>query len=354
MNNWTWERTDDPWQDSRNTKVVFALGEYNGDLYLGTRNFVTGGEVLRSRDGIHWQTVAAPGFGSPDNRDIYGFVGFGGRLYAGTYNPATGGEIWRSHNGAEWEPVMRGGLGDRNSQDMFNFVVFGDHLYVGTWNPNTGAEIWRTASGPDWQKVFHTGTGNQDYIRAFARMGSRLYASTGKLKDWSLMETSDGTNWSDVARGHVPEYLTDGLRIVAVGEALVVGASHWKETPVELWRYAHGTWQRISEPGLGVPTNMSVGGISVHEGRVAVATWNEQCGTQVWVCDDLMDPDWRKINQDGFGDFRNTGCMFGMTSFRGRLLVGTGTDHEDWASQLWCGTECSTNGSGEHQAQQNP
>lgn len=349
MSTWHWQRIDNPWKDPQHTTSVFALNAWRDHLYLGTRNLHSGGEALRSADGIHWQSIAPQGFGRSTNRDIYGFVGFKDMLYAGTYNAVqgdqhtesdSGAEIWRSPNGTDWEPVVEDGFGDRHNQDMFNFAAFAGHLYVGTWNPISGAEIWRSPNGNEWQQVFKAAAKECDYIRAFAIMEGRLYASMGKLAPYALYVTSDGIHWTDVVQGRLPDYLTDGFRIAAVDDALVATLTQWyTDCPVQVWRYHRDRWEIINEPGFGFADNHMAGGLSVHQGHVSLATWNEKRGTQVWACDDVMHPVWRQINQDGFGDPCNLGCVFGMTHFAGRLYVGTAMHRDHRASQLWAGVE---------------
>jgi hypothetical protein len=349
MSNWRWEQIDNPWKEPKNISAVFALNPWRGHLYLGTRNLKNGGEALRSADGVHWESIAPQGFGNTSNKDIYGFVDFKDMLYAGTYNAIrgdriaesdTGAQVWRSADGTDWKPVVVDGFGDPNNQDMFNFVSFEGHLYVGTWNPVSGAEIWRTSDGTEWKQVFKVASKEYDYIRAFATMEGRLYASTGKLAPYALYQTSDGVHWSDVVGGRLPDYLTDGFRIAVVDDVLVASLTQWySERCVEVWRYYRDRWERINEPGFGFADNHMAGGMTVHDGRVALATWNETRGTQVWICDNVLDPTWHQINQDGFGDARNVGCVFGMTSFTNRLYVGTAPINENGTSQLWAGAE---------------
>ena len=348
MSNWHWRRIKDPWR-ARGATVVFALDSWRGQLYLGTRHLGGGGELLRSDDGEQWEAVAEPGFGDPNNHDIYGLVGFRDMLYAGTYNgvyqrmklslPVSGGQVWRSGDGRHWKCVVGDGFGDPQNQDMFNFVEFNDHLYVGTYHAVGGAEIWRSPDGSKWVRVFKANSPQQDYIRAFAKIGQKLYASIGKLAPFVLYETSNGVNWRDTVQRQVPEHLTDGTRVAVVNDVLVAAVAKWHTGPVEMWRYHQDRWERISEPGFGVPSNVLAGGMTVHENRVVVATWNELLGTQVWICDDLRHPSWHQINESGFGEPRNAGCMFGMSSYKNNLYVGTATNDLNWESQLWVGTE---------------
>jgi hypothetical protein len=345
---WQWRQVDLPLGDPANTSNVFALNGWKHHLYLGTRNLVNGGEIFRSRDGVAWEVAGEPGFGNEFNRDIYGFVGFQDHLYAGTYNgihkgketePVTGAQVWRSLDGESWECVVQDGYGDPNNQDTFNLVTFWGHLYVGTFNPVSGAEIHRSKDGRRWERVYKTGSASQDYIRAFGIMDGKLYAAIGKLGPVALLETTNGTDWTDVSAGRVPDHLTDIFRIAVVEETLVAAMTKWGDAPLEMWRYRGGTWDPIGEPGFGNANNVLAGGLAVHRDRIAAATWNEIEGTQVWLCDDLNNPDWRQINENGFGDPRNVGCVFGMTVFGDNLYVGTTTIHDGFASQLWVGDD---------------
>ncbi len=341
---WTWELIEGAWRNT-STTVVFALDEWNGHLYLGTRSSADGAELTRSQDGKTWEHISSRGFGDPSNHDIYGFTGFKGMVYAGTYNPHTGCQLWRSVDGLSWEQVMKGGFGDPAQEDAFNIIKFKDNLYVGTWNPESGAEIWRSANGLEWKRVYKCASKNHDYVRAFAIAGDRLYASIGKLGPYALMESSDGDDWVDVGAGSPPSRMTDGLRLAVVDDALVTGLSTWNTQDgrrglgVQVWRYVSGEWDLVTNPVLGHYANQGAGGMAVHDGKVTFATWNSEVGAQVWLCDDLDSKEWRQINVDGFGDRRNLGCMFGMKSYRGKLYVGTAVEDPDFQSQLWVGTE---------------
>jgi hypothetical protein len=107
---------------------------WSGHLYLGLRDLDDGAKLLRSRDGIQWESITSSGFGDKNNNDIYGLANFNGRIYCGTYNgvyqghgaslPSSGGQILRSENGIDWEHVVKDGLGDINNQDMWALMGF--------------------------------------------------------------------------------------------------------------------------------------------------------------------------------------------------------------------------------------
>jgi hypothetical protein len=74
---------------------------------------------------------------------------FDGMLYVGTVNSVTGGELWKSLDGRSWVPVVgpgapvSGGFGIPSNRSFLGLGVFQDHLYVGVDNERDGAEIWR-------------------------------------------------------------------------------------------------------------------------------------------------------------------------------------------------------------------
>ena len=55
---------------------------------------------------LTWFRINAPGFGDSNNFDAM-LMGFDGKLYAGTDNPVTGGEVW-SYDGTTWTRVDGG------------------------------------------------------------------------------------------------------------------------------------------------------------------------------------------------------------------------------------------------------
>ncbi|MCM0647373.1 hypothetical protein NBE98_03155 [Clostridium swellfunianum] len=90
----------------------WQLVEYNGELYLGTFDWLvvffkvlrlpssspySGFDLLKSSDGISWESVTSNGFGNQDN---YGarllFKSTNGHLYVGTANPFEGCEVWEN------------------------------------------------------------------------------------------------------------------------------------------------------------------------------------------------------------------------------------------------------------------
>jgi hypothetical protein len=82
------------------TVDISSLIEYNGWLYAGATNLVSGVQIWRSFSGdSNTWTKVAPAVASPGVTRVTGFAVFNGALYAAveTKGPA---QIWRSTGGA--------------------------------------------------------------------------------------------------------------------------------------------------------------------------------------------------------------------------------------------------------------
>lgn len=88
-----------------------ALEVFNGRLYMVIQNDATGLEVWRTSDGTQWEQVGFAGFGDNNNQWSYwdnATTVFKSRLYVGTNNFVTGGEVWQmSDNGLFLPLVLR-------------------------------------------------------------------------------------------------------------------------------------------------------------------------------------------------------------------------------------------------------
>lgn len=96
-NGTTWTRAIYGGFGDRNNRNIRVRGLYNNCLYAGTLNTATGTEVWASCDGRTWSQSSLDGFGDPANFNISGtFTEFNGNLYIGTKN-ASGGQLWSLH-----------------------------------------------------------------------------------------------------------------------------------------------------------------------------------------------------------------------------------------------------------------
>jgi hypothetical protein len=130
-----------------NNSIVGGMEVYDGLLYVGLRNVVSGGQVWRSANGLNWTNVVTGGLGNLANSRPYGLIGHQPYLYLVFSNTSTGAEVWRSQDGQQWHQIMSGGWGDPNNQfaDYLDHgaEVFQGSVYIGTGNDVTGAEVWQ-------------------------------------------------------------------------------------------------------------------------------------------------------------------------------------------------------------------
>jgi hypothetical protein len=132
---------------SADNSDVSAMAEFKGDLYIGLRNRVTGGQVWRAGDGVNFTPAFVDGLGNTENRGAYGLIVFMDKLYVTFSNFETGAEAWQTADGATWQPVMQDGWGKGGANAWADYfdkaaVVFHDDLYIGTVNDQDGGEIW--------------------------------------------------------------------------------------------------------------------------------------------------------------------------------------------------------------------
>ncbi len=206
-----------------------------------------------------WSQKNSDGFGNPNNALIASSAVFDGKLYLGVSNQVTGGKVYRSADLATWTEVYSdtngrarveivGVLDDelyiaagahdgrypateptiqlyRSSTGRCGYLESGEHTQIdddeqqhphhcgwgyrvqqcpllATMNVTTGAEVWRTADGTTWSQVNSDGFG---YATTFA---AELIPFNGYLYAWS----SDYTRGQAVWRTKCPICETQAIR----------------------------------------------------------------------------------------------------------------------------------------------
>ncbi|HLF74551.1 MAG TPA: ABC transporter substrate-binding protein [Anaerolineales bacterium] len=173
------------------TGNVTGFAGYKGVLYAAIEP--SGGlgapiQVWRSPNGSDWTTVTADGFGDERNESTGGFAQFDGYLYLGTRNDATGGQIWRTGNGMRWEPVVSDGFGDVNNVKVESLLVYDDLLHAATFNPQTGVQIWRSADGMSWEQVSANGFGDSNNFATLWNNATVEYQGKILIGTWNYAD----------------------------------------------------------------------------------------------------------------------------------------------------------------------
>ncbi len=148
---------------------IYRFAVFNNTLYAATWSWspTHAGEIWSSTDGSAW-TIAVPnGFGDINNWATTSLEAYNGYLYAGTYNPITGSEVWRcstcSGPSTNWTEVNTAGFADAGNLATSSLATFGSYLYASTRHAaGAGAEVWRctTCDVPaSWTQVADNGLG---------------------------------------------------------------------------------------------------------------------------------------------------------------------------------------------------
>jgi hypothetical protein len=169
--------------------TITGLAEFKGELYAAVQSELPA-RVWRSHGGAPgtWTTLVDDGFGDPDTIWTGGMSPFAGSLYVGAGNEATGALLYRTDDGATWTQAMTPGFGDPNNRQVDLVYVFQNKLYVGVSNSVTGIEIWRSADGTVWEQAAQDGFGDGNNTAANRSHAagvflSQLYVGTSNVVD---------------------------------------------------------------------------------------------------------------------------------------------------------------------------
>jgi hypothetical protein len=174
---------------------VTALSAYNGVIYAGVTNLVSGAQIWSSftGDSNTWTQASTP---SVAEASITGFANFDGGLYAAVESPGAA-HIWRSY-GAAWTSVVNDGFGDGNTTLTGGLAVFAGDLYVGAGNSETGAQLWRTSDGEIWTPAIPPAFGDPNNLKVeqVFVFQNQLYVSVkNTVTGLEVWRTADGSNW---------------------------------------------------------------------------------------------------------------------------------------------------------------
>ncbi|MCJ7511219.1 MAG: hypothetical protein MUP14_10110 [Dehalococcoidia bacterium] len=340
---WT-QVNEDGFGDPNNVGTT-PIEVFEGDLYAGTVNFVTGGEIwmgFEVMDGsMGWTQVNIDGFGDSANVGACTGIIFQNMLYVGTWKLAGGGESWRTSDGENWTQVNADGFGDPNNLWAYPSAVLNGYLYTGTENYVTGGEVWRSSDGTTWTQVNADGFGDPNNVWAHGLIGfeGNIYAVTQNdtigAQVWS---SPDGTTWTQVNADGFGDPNNVGIHpIWASSGSLYAGTDNYV-TGTEVWRFPEdiATWIQVNVDGFGDPSNFALGGSGKTTGcgcncNNTVGTWNDVTGGEVWKLSG--DSTWTQLNLDGFGDPNNYVVFVSGVCFGGTMYVGTGNDST--GGEIW-------------------
>ncbi len=268
-----------------------------------------------------WTAVNDEGFGNPDNVTVFEMVEFDGHLYGGTVNAVTGGEVWRAPKGKppyQWQPVVVKGAGRGKLNEVAGTLCeFNGDLYVAYGIINGGyhraenigpaaAEIIRLRKDGSWDLIVGESRTTEQGLKYPLSGFGPGFDSMFNGYIWRMC-VHDGwlyagtLNWADtmpyLAVNLWPE---DVLSIVRRwGEENLLA----RYGGAELWRTADGIhWKPVTRSGFGnkynwgirtlqsTPHGLFVGTVNPYGPKVAVKrgkrwsyVYNPRGGCEVWL-----------------------------------------------------------------------
>jgi hypothetical protein len=335
----TWETvntTSIPSQDTR------AMTAHNGKLYVGTGDgiYASGNPSLSSDT---WEKVA--------DFQVASLKSFNGYLYAGTGNPGgpsetDGFEVWRSsiaspEGSDDWVKVVSGGAGDAWNVLAASMQDYRGDLFVGSMNLpfGTGTEgvkgfdLIRVDTGDSWDLI----VGNYQPEIPTGPRGPPLsgwpsgYANPFNLYAWSLEEYNGNLYLGTFDIFSLARYIGD----VPGGYDMLVGALSSRDSITIGSTLPGADPQMIGEflAGLG-EINL---GSSTYGDREDIIPIIELLGVNFGGADLWTSPDgihWTPVELNGFDDSNNYGFRTMLTTPDG-IMIGTANPFT--GCQVWVG-----------------
>ncbi|MFH0954127.1 MAG: hypothetical protein V1873_07340 [Verrucomicrobiota bacterium] len=298
----------------RQNSYAWCLGDFNGDLYVGTGRYIDTFNVMW--EGL-WLAMD-PGATTPDTPSDMPQAPF---LQEFLTNTPLG-------------------------------VVVKDPLALAAWNAVARAEIWRYRAGA-WTRVYQARmvpsylldtNGARPYLTSEAtgfrsmttyrdRFGrTALYAFSGGYNfalpgtAFLIYRSLEGTNWTGIRTqvGMGPESRASAVHnsklYVGAGKSVVSTPSVWcTDDPTNT-----ATWRKVFDLGPIDTNNTAVISLCSFNNRLYAGTENRR-GFQVWaskVADPTGNVHWVRVVTDGAGDRYNSWAGT-MKDFKGYLYVGS-------------------------------
>ena len=342
-----WTKIADKGISANSNSKALAGPVFNGNITVGTS---TGGSPARmyTTGGTQFTQVYSPGFGHLDNSEVVPSVVCEGEVYIGTQNHSTGGELWKWPGAGNPTLVQGNGWGEGFANDTVTpFGVIGERLVVAVSNyngPPAGGVRIREWDGNTWSLLagpgasIQGGFGNANNKRmpelCDARpFKGRLIMPVENSTDGLQVYAYDGTAFTLIGHPGPGSWTTsmntgitaiseiEGRLYMGVGDT--TGLQHG-----ELWSYDGSSWKMEASGGLGNAFNTIIQPL-VRGEELYIGTRNDTDGCRVYR---RTGASFTAISDAGFGPGIDNSAVF-LSSFNGRLL-GFTTNLADGA-QVW-------------------
>ena len=357
-------------------------------------NVISGTMSYQNKIGISvidWEQVVDGGFGNANNFHAWSLEEYNGFLYVGTRNAIDGCQIYRSQTGDNnsWKKVNLDGFSnDSKSEGARHMIVYANLLWVITISNEYGAQVWVT-DGEDsdydgiinWKKANTDGFGQGKNIfetRGIAVYDDKLYVGSGSKENHPLLYRYDGstefnnidpTNWSLVKDWYEdPNYNSDlflvgdlcnftdsdGKNYLYVSIINGVTPLHWGLvenfsiinllktlkiiflTKGQIWRYDSVNWELVGKEVFRT-TNQMVSTFAVLNKSLYASTAN-WLGGEIWKTEDGVN--WYRVIKRGFHSPFNF-YIWKLFAYNNKLIAGT--FNPVLGCEVWASTSDSPN-----------
>ena len=278
---------------------VWSAEVFNDELYLGTINFFRGCEVFKSSDGLNFTKVI--GYDVPQSNGLGGFLHhfnfyawymevYNDTLFLGTFDWLFGGRLYSTTDGVSWDRVIGGknngnlsyGFGSRVNFGIRTLYQFNGYLFAGSaTNPIRryyGCEMWKSVDGSNWTKTSEDGFGDlqNKYAWSVAELNDCLYIGTFNwMRGCQVWETCDGKNWTKVVTKGFGDRNNWGIRKMVNYKGAIYATTENIKTGVEVWKTTDGrNWTQINEDGFGDSFNITARQLALFDGYIYTGLWN--------------------------------------------------------------------------------
>lgn len=268
--------------------AILDFTVFGGRLYASTGRGDGPGQIWRTLGGVYWVPTVIHGFSDPDTADIAALAGYNGMIYAGVTNTVSGAQIWRSFTGDSnaWEPVAPAAL-TMAGAGVTGFAVYDGALWA-TVESEAPVQIWRSFGG-DWTVVVSDGFGDRQTTSTggMAEFGGYLYVGAGNAVEGAqLWRTNDGATWEQVTTPGFSDPNNQAVEIVFVFQSQLHVGTRNAKTGIELWRSVDvANWQQVNPDGFGDSNNTGSNrssAVADFLGQLYVGTSNLVEGGELW------------------------------------------------------------------------
>ncbi|MCJ7745512.1 MAG: IPT/TIG domain-containing protein [Actinobacteria bacterium] len=337
----TWTRAATDGIGNSNNVILIPGETFQGKLSIYSTPLIgitpAGPATLNMYDGNQFTTVGTPGFGDPNNKGLESTAVYRDELYIGSANGTTGGELfrWSGTGDPVKVPESANGWGEGQYSDtIFPVGVINDQLLIAVNRSSapadTGLRMY-SYNGSTWTKVVgpgapvSAGLGDAGNVAAFfgRELNGKLYfpvvnVVTG-VQVWSYegsnfkLEGNPASLWgSDNFLGMVMPSPAKNL--------LYLGTGNYSEGG-ELWSFDGQTWTLTKSGGIEGAYDFFIQPLPRGE-DLYVATTNPFAGCRVYK---MEGNSFTPISDPGFQAYPDTTNVSAFIySINGKIVATTG------------------------------